>query len=105
MTGGQECLGVWTHKTGRMSGHYMLDLVEPHQKLNRWPGYETFVHKRRLANSFRAARTKFGPQAYDFMPMTYNWPEERELLQQEFKNGSLWITKPFLVYLSLLKSL
>ncbi|KZC14544.1 Tubulin polyglutamylase TTLL4 [Dufourea novaeangliae] len=64
-------------------------------KVNLFPSSFHFGDKILLCKNFRRMRRKHGSRNFDFMPLTFILPEERDSLRRYMqKNGGIWILKP-----------
>ncbi|XP_017885108.2 tubulin polyglutamylase TTLL4 [Ceratina calcarata] len=64
-------------------------------KVNHFPSSIELGNKISLWRNFRRMRKKFGINDFDYMPLTFILPEERENLRKLMqKNGGIWIVKP-----------
>ena len=74
------------------------DLNSPYVKLSHFLGFYEITVKDYLYNNYKILESKY-PDDYNFMPKTYSYPEEKEILEEKFKNyilniDNLWLIKP-----------
>ncbi|CAL7933921.1 unnamed protein product [Xylocopa violacea] len=64
-------------------------------KVNHFPNSSQLGDKISFWRNFRRMKRKFGGNDFDFVPLTFVLPEEREKLKKFMeKNGGIWIAKP-----------
>ena len=69
-----------------------------YQKLYHFMGVETFFYKNLLYRNYLKMKSKF-TKDYNYMPLSYEYPKDKEIIEKKFKNyeltaNNLWIVKP-----------
>ena len=73
------------------------------QKIHCYTNVEIVIDKFLEYNFYNKMKSLF-PQDYDYMPETYAYPEQKDIINEKFKNynlaiGNLWLIKPKLMSL------
>ena len=64
-------------------------------KVNRLPGTLAICRKDKLWNNYKLLQTKYGDEVFNFLPQTFNIPEERKELRMAMAGRKeVWIAKP-----------
>ena len=64
-------------------------------KVNKMPGTLALGRKDQLWKNYKTLQTKFGPKMFDFLPETFNIPEDWDLLVSAMTGSKEpWIAKP-----------
>ena len=64
-------------------------------KVNRLPGTLSICRKDKLWNNYRLLQNKYGSELFNFLPQTFNIPEESEELMNAMRGSNdAWIAKP-----------
>jgi len=64
-------------------------------KVNKMPGTSSLCRKDLLWNNFRQLKLKFGSEIFNFLPQTFNIPEEWDQLKKAMTDSNeVWIAKP-----------
>ncbi|XP_076766667.1 tubulin monoglutamylase TTLL4 [Xylocopa sonorina] len=72
-----------------------LRRMEHFSKMNHFPNSAELGDKISFWRNFRRMKRKFGSNEFDFVPLTFVLPQERESLRKLMeKNGGIWIAKP-----------
>ena len=80
-------------KNVNKNGNYFNE----YQKLYHFMGVEVFFFKNLLYENYHFMKLYF--KAYNYMPLTYEYPKDKEKIEKKFKNyklniKNLWIVKP-----------
>ena len=63
-------------------------------KINQFPGIYVIGRKDSLWTNYKRMMQTFGEEHFDFLPKTYNLPEDRDDLKNVMGDGRVWIVKP-----------
>ena len=90
---------IWWHSNLLKDGELgRLATMQPHQRINKWPGAGALTHKAALWECVRDARLEHGSEHFDFMPQTFVLPAEigyyEACMRREEAEGNYWILKP-----------
>ena len=81
-----------------MTQQHTSAAMQPHQRLNKFPGAGALTHKAQLWESVRDTALKHGYEHFDFLPLTFILPAEvdayEECMKAEEDQGKYWILKP-----------
>ena len=77
------------------------NIINKYQKIDRFFNYFEYVSKSSLYNNYKHMSDIF-PLEYNYMLETYSYPEDKEIINQKFKNykydnntkDNLWLIKP-----------
>jgi len=71
-------------------------LLRAGAKLNKMPGTHVLCRKDKLWRAYQAMRRRWGSKFFQFLPMSYNLPEDMDRLRWKMKKSSdeIWIVKP-----------
>lgn len=75
-----------------------LNELNKYQKVFHFIGNNIYFQKDKLYKNYRFMKSYF-PYDYTFMPYTYTYPKDKEIIEKKFKNyklnmRNLWIVKP-----------
>jgi tubulin polyglutamylase TTLL6/13 len=74
----------------------LLGGLKPYQKLNHFPGIFTIARKNFLAANLKKMKKQF-PEHYDFFPLTYCMPYEKNLVFKEYEDKEKIANRIFIV--------
>jgi len=74
----------------------ILGKLKSYQKLNHFPGIFTIARKNFLAANLKKMKKQF-PEYYDFFPLTYCMPYERNMVFKEFEDKEKIANRVFIV--------
>ena len=74
------------------------NLNSPYVKISRFYSFHEITLKKYLYMNYKILESKY-PDDYNFLPKTYSYPEDEEIITEKFKNyklniDDLWIIKP-----------
>ena len=75
---------------------YSFKLLDRHQRINLFPHSWECTRKDALANNLNRMSQQHGLRHFDFFPLCYVWPKERELIMEALHGhpNESWIIKP-----------
>jgi len=69
--------------------------MQPHQRINHFPGSTEITRKDRLALNIRRAQDRFGKREFNFVPDTFILPDMKiDFQEASSQRKTLWIVKP-----------
>lgn len=89
----REWIGYW----GKHMKAAAFRNIQPHQKVNHFPGTFEIGRKDKLWKNLNKAQIKHSKKEYDFIPLTYCLPSEWKTFKRywdETGNKQKWIIKP-----------
>jgi len=89
----REWIGYW----GKHMKATAFRNIQPHQKVNHFPGTFEIGRKDKLWKNLNKAQIKHSKKEYDFIPLTYCLPSEWKTFKRywdETGNKQKWIIKP-----------